>query len=352
MTAIFAVTTRGLETICADEMAQMPGLRVQSTDYRRITADYHGPPAQLLQLRTVDDLFLNLDEWHGIGPERTVLDQLRQLSSGLDLWHALSLREQIQPLPDVPTFSVSANFVGKRNYSSAEIKEQIAVGINETYGWTYSDNDATSHLNLRLFIEHETAYVGMRLGNAPLHRRAYKQQSVRGSLKSTIAAAMLRLAQLSPAQRVLDPCCGAGTILIEAAQLGATAIGGDNDPAALDATKANARAAQTTLDVRQWDARRLPLAAQSVDRVVTNLPWGRQVTVDDALTAFYRQACVEIERVLTDDGRAVLLTNVPALIDLPALTNEAQLEVSLFGQTPTLLVFQRRAESATDPAAE
>lgn len=350
MTAIFAVTTRGLETICADEMAQVAGLHVRATHYRRITADYTGPLAQLLQLRTVDDLFLDLGEWHAIGPERTVLAQFRQLSEQLDLWHALSLREQIQPLPDVPTFSVSANFVGKRNYSSEEIKEQIAAGIGEVYGWTYSDNDATSHLNLRLFIEHETAYVGMRLGNAPLHRRAYKQQSVRGSLKSTVAAAMLRLAHVTPGMQLLDPYCGAGTILIEAAQMGATALGGDNDPAAVDITRANARAAQTTLDVRHWDARRLPLDARTVDRIVTNLPWGRQVAVDAALADFYRKTCAEIQRVLADDGRAVLLTNVPESVYLPALACEQRIEVSLFGQTPTILVFGRSTEDNAENA--
>lgn len=341
MTGIFAVTTRGLEAVCADEMAHLAGLRVREVAYRRVTAAYTGPLAQLLQLRTVDDLFLDLGEWHGIGAERATLAQIRQLSSQLDLWQALSLRETIQPLPTLPSFSVSANFVGKRNYSSQEIKEQVAAGVSQVYGWVYCENDADSHLNLRLFIEHDRAYVGMRLGNGPLHRRAYKQQSVRGSLKSTVAAAMLWLAQVTPGTRVLDPCCGAGTILIEAALLGATARGGDNDPAAVDATRANALAAQVTLEVQEWDARQLPLDAQTVDRVVTNLPWGRQVAVDDALAGFYRKACAEIERVLTNTGRAVLLTNVPDLVYLPTLHLEQQIELSLFGQTPVMLVFGR-----------
>ncbi len=363
MTAIFAVTTHGLEAVCADEMAQRAGLRIRQVGYRRVAADYTGPLAHLLQLRTVDDLFIDLGAWYGIGAERATLDQLRQLSGQLDLWHALSLREQVQRLPDVPSFSVSANFVGKRNYSSAEIKAAVAAGIGDGYSWEYRDDDATSDLNLRLFIEHETAYVGMRLADAPLHRRAYKRQSVRGSLKSTVAAAMVRLAGVTPDTPVLDPCCGAGTILIEAARLGATALGGDNDRTAVEAARANALAAQVTPDVRVWDARGLPLAAQTVARVVTNLPWGRQVTVDDALAGFYRKACAEIERVLADDGRVALLTNVPELVALPTLHLDRQLTLSLFGQTPTLLVFGRQTPdthatpqetpaSSTDDASE
>ena len=44
--------------------------------------------------------------------------------------------------------------------------------------------------------------------------------------------------------------------------------------------RANAAAAGVDVPIEQWDARALPLPDRSVERVVTNLPWGRQVAVD------------------------------------------------------------------------
>ena len=181
--------------------------------------------------------------------------------------------------------------------------------------------------------------MGVRLGKTPLHRRHYKQRHILGSLKPPVAAAMLRLAAPQAGTRLLDPCCGAGTVLIEAAAEGILARGGDIAMKALEATRANVDAASATVDVQRWDARRLPLVDASVEYVVSNPPWGRAVATGVDLEAFYRQLCVEIRRVLRPGGRAVLLTSVPDLVRLPGLQLETQLEISLFGQRPLILVF-------------
>jgi 23S rRNA G2445 N2-methylase RlmL len=236
-----------------------------------------------------------------------------------------------------PTFSVCAKFVGRRNYTTGEIKLALAKSIETISGWRYTEDDRTSDTNLRFFIEHEIAFVGMRLATAPLYKRAYKEEHRPGSLKPSVAAALLFLAQVSPHHSVLDPCCGAGTILIEAASLGAKAIGGDADGAAVAAARRNAVAAGVQIDVQTWDARALPLDNASIERIVTNLPWGRQVEVDSALAQFYQESCAEMERVLTPDGRIVLLTSHPDLVTFANLTLETPIEISLFGQQPSIL---------------
>jgi 23S rRNA G2445 N2-methylase RlmL len=334
--AIFALTTRGLEAVSAGEMAALTGLRVRQVAYRRVQATYAGPPAALLTLRTVDDVFLYLAEWRGIGRARSNLAVLTELSAQLDPAAALAVRRQVQPLGDPPTFSVTASFVGKRNYSSDEIKQAVAAGIQAAQPWVYRADDQESDLSLRLFIEHELTWVGLRLGGRPLHRRA-KQVHLPGSLKPPVAAALLRLAGVRPGTRVLDPCCGAGTILVEAAALGAVVQGGDIDPAAVQAAHANARTAGVEIDVQCWDVRRLPLATGSAACIVSNLPWGRQVAVGQPLAPFYRATCRELRRVLAPSGRIVLLTDLPDLVTFPDLVEQERREISLFGQTPTIL---------------
>jgi len=342
MNRIFAITTRGLEIISADELAALPGVTVDQIAYRRILASCEGSLSPLLSLRTVDDVFLHAGTWSGIERARASLSTLRAASAELDLSTALTTCQQVRPIQSPPTFSVTANFVGKRNYNTDEIKGACAAGILERQGWVYSEDDAIADLNLRVFIEGDTAVVGVRLGGRSLSKRPYKQQHVLGSLKPPVAAALLTLADIPPGGRILDPCCGAGTILIEAGSVGAEAWGGDIDPQAVAVAHFNADQADVVVQFQRWDARALPMPDKSVDRVISNLPWGRAVTTDGSLQTLYREISKEIERILAPGGKVVLLTNLPDTVQLKRLKCDRQIEISLFGQTPTITVWSER----------
>ncbi len=342
MTQVFALTTRGLEAVSASEMAALPGVQVQQVAYRRITATCRDA-APLLALRTVDDVFLDLGAWSGLARHRDALSKLRQQATRLDLRPALAVCSALRSFSSPPCFSLTVNFVGKRNYTGDEIKQVCATAISARHGWRYTPDDDVADLNVRVFIEHESAWIGVRLGARPLHRRSYKLDHVPGSLKPPVAAAMLRLAGLAPGARLLDPCCGAGTLLIEASLSGAKAMGGDISSEVLAAARANGAAANVPLRLCRWDARRLPLPDGSVDAVISNPPWGRAVATGMDVGAFCRQFCAEARRVLAPDGRVVLLTSaLPA--DFPGLRLDTALEISLFGQTPAILIFSNAGQ--------
>ncbi len=337
---IFALTTRGLEHVSADEMDAVSGCAVDTMGYRRVSATC-AEIAPALGLRTVDDVFLHLAEWQ-IDHTRAMLAQMAHWSARLSLREAAEVCAEIRPLKEPLRFAITASFVGKRNYSTPEIKQACAKGITNSRHWIYVEDEREADLNIRIFIEHTQAFVGVRLAARPLHERAYKQMHLPGSLKPPIAAAMLRLADVQPGMRVLDPTCGAGTILIEGALMGAPSSGGDIDASAVSAAQGNAQAAGVTLDMQIWDAQHLPLADQSVDRVVCNLPWGRQVVVDDVLAEFYRRVSAEIERVLVENGQAVLLTGTPELVQFTHLQLAEQIAISVFGQTPQMMIFSAK----------
>ncbi|HXQ38114.1 MAG TPA: THUMP domain-containing protein, partial [Anaerolineales bacterium] len=201
MNRIFAVTTRGLEAISANELSTLPGVTIEQIAYRRIFASCQGTLAPLLSLRTVDDVFLYVGTWSGIDRARHSLATLRGASAQLDLYPALEICNQIRTIKSPPTFSITANFVGKRNYNTDEIKQACAAGIIEGQGWLYSENDADAGLNLRLFIEGDEAVVGVRLAARSLSKRPYKQEHVPGSLKPAVSAALLALANITPNTR-------------------------------------------------------------------------------------------------------------------------------------------------------
>src|SRR5207237_3746352 len=93
-----------------------------------------------------------------------------------------------------------------------------------------------------LTIDNATAVSGVRLSDRTMRHRTYKLEHRPASLRPTVAAAMVRLAEIKPRHVFLDPMCGAGTILAEyLAVMGrirapvAPALGGDLDRGALRA---------------------------------------------------------------------------------------------------------------------
>lgn len=331
---VFAITTRGLEAVSAQEMSQYPGVTVTRIAYRRVIAICHDLHP-LTWLRTVDDVFIELGRWHPVTHLRAELAAFTERSAQLPLEPALDAIRTIRALPPSPRFSVTANFVGKRNYTAPEIKTSIQAGLIWNHPrWVYVEDDHNADLNLRVFIEHESAVVGLRITGHPLHRRPYKTDHLPGSLKPSVAAAMLLMAGAAPGQLLLDPFCGTGTILIEAGLQGLHSVGGDLQRTAVQHTQINAGNAHIRPGICQWDAQHLPLASASVDFTVSNLPWGRQIVVNEDLKSLYRASMREMRRAVKPGGVILVLTSVPELLDV----GDAEItEISLFGQNPHIL---------------
>jgi 23S rRNA G2445 N2-methylase RlmL len=162
---------------------------------------------------------------------------------------------------------------------------------------------------------------------------------------------MVRLAEIKPRHVVLDPMCGAGTILAEhlaaVADIRAEkppALGGDSDAGAVRAAAANlGRLGAARLAC--WDATRLPLADASVDRIVSNPPFGKQLGTPESVGPLYRAALGEYDRVLAAKGRCVLLAADAAAVRSAARSvgwqGLRELKVRVLGQPATVSVWRK-----------
>lgn len=128
-----------------------------------------------------------------------------------------------------------------------------------------------------------------------------------------VAAGVLRLVKLGAGDLLLDPCAGVGTLPIVAAVTHAQgrALAVDADPEAVTTAAANVAALGLgeRVEVRRGDARRLDRPDGSVPRVATDLPFGKKVGSTADNRQLYPAVLRELARVLTPDGRAVLLTD-------------------------------------------
>jgi len=94
------------------------------------------------------------------------------------------------------------------------------------------------------------------------------------TLQPKLAGCMVNLARVRPPQTLLDPFCGAGAILIEAAHLGCRPQGLDISASMVEGSRQNLfHFGVDVFDLMVGDARRLPL--YEVGAVATDPPYGR-----------------------------------------------------------------------------
>ncbi|MEU6786325.1 methyltransferase domain-containing protein [Nonomuraea angiospora] len=334
----FAVAraVHGIEPLVATEIRRSRLGVVHGVRHREVWFEA-APGADLTGLRTADDVLLAAAVVDGIGHGRSALRRLALAARSVDLGGLTGSGVE-----------VSASFVGRRNYTRFEIEDAVGAELARPLRLPYhSRRDGArpprDAMSWRVTIEGDRALIALRLADRPLHRRAYKTDSIRGTLHPPVAAAMAALARLGGAGTVLDPCCGAGTTLIEAHALapGARLLGFDHDPAALRAATANARpGGGAAFGWGVADGGRIPLAGGSVDRVLVNPPWGRQVPPRGLLARDLGPLWREVRRVLAGDGLAVALVHdgIPRGFAL-----EEAVRVSLSGQHPVIAVLRKEA---------
>jgi SAM-dependent methyltransferase len=182
--------------------------------------------------------------------------------------------------------------------------------LRDRYGWV---NDP-SGWDVNVEYRHDTPRA--EIGPLYLTRRFGELARLPASTTPVIAALLCRLAKIGPDDAVLDPMCGAGTLLVTAAETAGTRslVGADLDFRAVRAARDNLARRGLRATAVHADAARLPLPDASIDRVVANLPFGKRVGSHRGNATLYPGLLRELTRVLTRQGRAALLTEDKTLL--------------------------------------
>ena len=314
-------TMPGLEDITWSEIASRlakPSLKITKRIPKKnglVLFSYAGPPRALLELRTTEDIFFLVKHipkiawgYTGVSQVYAALLENRSLERGLAIHSHLAGRAHKR---QVAFRVISRMSGGKQPYRRNDLEQAVRKAIEKrSHGKWYAvpegeDVEIWANLIGRDFV------CGLRLSDASMRHRDYKVAHVTASLRPSVAASLAWLTGPQPTDDFVDPMCGAGTILVERALMGRYRLlmGGDENPHVLRAARQNLGHNYQPWRLLQWDARHLPLAAHSVDKVATNLPFGIKVGDKRKVSALYYAFFRELGRVLTPAGCAAVMSN-------------------------------------------
>jgi len=197
----------GLESVLAGEARRMGFQDVAVTDGR---VTFMGTKADIARanigLRTAERVEIVLGEFRA-----KTFDQLFEGTA------ALPLEEWVGSLDAFPVKGWSIN---SKLHSipdcQAIIKKAAAKRLGRCYGVQWLQETGAVH-QIRFTILKDNASILLDTSGTPLYKRGYRPAANQAPIRETLAAGIADLARVREHTRLIDPCCGSGTFLIEGA---------------------------------------------------------------------------------------------------------------------------------------
>ena len=104
-------------------------------------------------------------------------------------------------------------------FITLRIKDAVCDRFRADTGQRPSVDTREPDVRIHGFITAEQCTLYIDTSGVPLYQRGLRQKTVEAPLKENLAAGILRLAGWQPGTPLIDPMCGSGTFLVEAAQM-------------------------------------------------------------------------------------------------------------------------------------
>ena len=222
-------------------------------------------------------------------------------------------------LDTAATFRVTTKRSGAHPFTSLDVQRFAGGALIARHGCAV---DLLHHdTEVRTDVIGQTCIVGVQLSREALSRRLSRTYRPRAALKANVAYALLHLARIdAETTSLLDPFCGSGTILLEAADLypHLQLVGSDYSADTLAGTRRNidmaGHAGRITLCC--CDARRMAAVyGRTFDTIVTNPPYGIRHGQHIDFDRFYDRLLEQAALLLLPRGRLILLSWKRGIID-------------------------------------
>jgi putative N6-adenine-specific DNA methylase len=235
---IFLATAPGLEAVLYDEVRSLRFRAVkQVAGGVTVNGNWRDAWRANLEVRGANKVLARIDAFRVFH-----LDELAK--------RARRVRWDEVLRPDIP-FRVEATCRTSKIYHSGAAAQRIADAISEKIGARVSDDAAVT---IMARIESDLCTISVDTSGELLHKRGFKVAVAKAPMRETMAALFLRACGNSGTEPVVDPMCGSGTFVIEAAEIAAGLKPGRERAFAFEQL--------ATFDQAAWDEmRRVPAPA-------------------------------------------------------------------------------------------
>ena len=207
---LIASTAFGIESCAAFELKKLHAENIETRNGRLdFTGDFETVAQANLWLRCADRIFIKMGEFRAESFEE-LFQGTKQIP-----WEEF--------LPENACFPVSGKSVKSGLHSvpdcQAIVKKAIVERLKSVYHRNWFEETGATY-KIEIAILNDIALLTLDTSGAGLHKRGYRELSVKAPIKETLACAMIDLSRWKPDRALLDPFCGSGTIPIEAAMIG------------------------------------------------------------------------------------------------------------------------------------
>ncbi|MFN3614318.1 MAG: class I SAM-dependent RNA methyltransferase [Rubrimonas sp.] len=122
-------------------------------------------------------------------------------------------------LPPGAVVRVDATCQKSRIYHAGAAAQRIGRALAEATGATLAPASTEGAIRVLTRIVDDLCVISLDASGEPLHRRGHKLAVGKAPLRETLAALFLRQCGFTGAEPVLDPMCGSGTFVLEAAEI-------------------------------------------------------------------------------------------------------------------------------------
>ena len=138
-----------------------------------------------------------------------------------DVYEEIKKIDWTEYLGPEKTFAVDAVVFSEEfrhsKFVSYKVKDAIVDQFREKTGKRPNISVANPDIRLNIHIAEDNCTLSLDSSGESLHRRGYRQESVEAPLNEVLAAGMILMSGWQGETDFIDPMCGSGTLLIEAA---------------------------------------------------------------------------------------------------------------------------------------
>jgi putative N6-adenine-specific DNA methylase len=210
MEHFFATSPRGLEALLAGELAALG-----AKDARPVpggvgfAGDWQACYAANLRSRLASRILWRISEF-GYRDERDLYDVARAVEWPKHFNAENTIRVAV---------SAQKSPLKSLDFATLRVKDAVCDRFRDATGRRPDVDRAKPDVRIHVFLEEKKGALYLDTSGAPLFKRGWRAAGGEAPLRENLAAGLVLLSGWKPGEPFLDPMCGGGTILVEAAAI-------------------------------------------------------------------------------------------------------------------------------------